>query len=284
MPLAGRTMMQLAGFPEADASRWRAWIKDMVLSGFSFTNRNERGTGFEQCYPDVLAYLDRHLAERAAALDQPDDVLTRLVTAPADGSELTRTERRMILFSVVSAGTNTLVNFISNTLLSLIRNPDVLQALRADRELLPMAVEESLRRDSPSMYITRSCVATTEVAGTIIEPGAKLLLGLASANRDDSVFPEPEDFRLDRRDQPNHLAFGWGSHVCLGAWVARRVGLVMLDTLLDLVARIDLEPGTTPLPYPSPQGNGLDRLLVRLSPVQESRGDSHGLASEETGR
>jgi cytochrome P450 len=265
VPLSGRMMMKLAGFPEPDAAQWRRWIKDMVVTGFSFTNRNERGVGFAQCYPEALAYLDRHLADRAAAAEKPDDVLTRVLQARVEGVALSITQKRMILFSVVSAGTNTLVNFVSNTLLSLARDPDLLETLRSDTRMVPLAVEESLRRDSPSMYITRLCAETTDVAGTPIEPGEKLLLSLASANRDATAFPDPGQFRLDRHDQPSHMAFGWGSHLCLGAWVARQVGLTMLETFLDLVGSIELEPGTAPVPYLSPQGNGLDELRVRLT-------------------
>ncbi len=265
VPLAGRLMMLVAGFPEADAWRWRQWIKDMVVSGFSFTNQNERGVGFEQCYPDLLAYLDGHLAGRAAATHAPDDVLSRVLDARLNGEPLIRTLQRMILFSVVSAGTNTLVNFVSNTLLSLARDPTLVDVLRRDRSLLPAAVEESLRRDSPSMYITRSCVEPTEVRGTSVRPGEKLLLGLASANRDAASYPRPDEFRLDREGQPPHLAFGWGSHLCLGASLARQTGLIMLDTFLDQVAAISLEPGSVPIPYLSPQGNGLDELRVRLT-------------------
>ncbi len=266
VPLAGRLMMLVAGFPEADAGRWRQWTKDMVVSGFSFTNQNDRGVGFEECYPDLLAYLDGHLAARAAATHAPDDVLSRVLGASLDGEPLSQTHRRMILFSVVSAGTNTLVNFVSNTLLSLARDPTLVGTLRRNRSLLPAAVEESLRRDSPSMYITRSCVEPTEVRGTSVRPGEKVLLGLASANRDTSSYPRPDDFRLDREDQPPHLAFGGGSHLCLGAWLARQTGITMLDTFLDQVAAIALDPGSVPIPYLSPQGNGLDQLQVRLTP------------------
>jgi len=265
IPLAGRLMMLVTGFPEADAGRWRQWIKDMVVTGFSFTNRNARGVGLEQCYPDLLAYLDRHLAERATAAQPPDDVLTRVVNVRLDSTPLTQTHRRMILFSVVSAGTNTLVNFVSNTLLSLARDPALVDTLRGDRSLLPAAVEESLRRDSPSMYITRTCVEPTEVGGTMIVPGEKLLLGLASANRDSASYLQPDEFHLDRESQPPHLAFGWGSHLCLGAWLARQTGITLLDTFLDRVAAISLERGSVPVPYLSPQGNGLDELRVRLT-------------------
>ena len=254
VPLSGRMMMQVAGFPEEDAGQWRRWIKDMVVSGFSFTNRNERGVGFERCYPDALAYLDQHLALRVAAVDKPDDVLTRVLEARVDGDTLSSTQKRMILFSVVSAGTNTLVNFISNTLLSLARDRDLLETLRSDRRLLPVAVEESLRRDSPSMYITRLCAEATDVAGTPIEPGEKLLLSLASANRDAATFSQPDEFRLDRQAQPSHVAFGWGSHLCLGAWVARQVGLTTLDTFLDRRGKLGAGAGGLPDPLPFTTG------------------------------
>lgn len=237
----------------------------MVLSRFSFTNRNARGEGFAAAYPDVLAYLDEKIAEREHAADPPDDVLTRVVTARLDGDPLSVDYRRMILFSVVSAGTNTLVNFISNTLLSLARRPDLLPTLTAERTLVPAAVEESLRRDSPSMYLIRKCPHGAEVADTRFDEGDRVLLGLASANRDETVYPDSETFRLDRQNQPAHLAFGWGAHLCLGAPIARQAGVTMLETLLDLVAGIELEPGTAPAPYLSPQGNGVEELHLRLT-------------------
>ena len=264
-PLVGRLMMRLVGFPEADAPRWRAWIRDMIRSGFSFTNRNERGTGFAQCYPDMLDYLDRHIDERARSDDPPDDVLTRVVTAQIDGERLSRTLQHMILFSIPSAGGNTMGNFVNNTLLSLARDPLLVDSLRRDRDLVPHAVEESLRRDSPSMFISRVCKEPTGIGDIPVTDGEKILLGLASANRDDSVYSDPDGFRLDRAGQPPHVAFGWGSHTCAGAHVVRHVGATLLNLILDQVATLEVEPGTTPVPYLSPQGNGLDELRLRLT-------------------
>jgi cytochrome P450 len=268
-PFAGRLMMRLAGFPEEDAPRWRHWIRDMIRSGFSFTNRNERGTGFEQCYPDLLEYLDRHIEDLARSADRPDDALSRVVTAQIDGQPLSRTLQRMILVSIPSAGGNTMGNFINNTLLALASDPALVEALRRDRTLVPEAVEESLRRDSPSMFISRVCRAPAEVGGTSLDGGDKVLLGLASANRDATVYEDPDAFRLDRDGQPAHLAFGWGSHTCIGAHIVRHAGTTLLNTLLDLVATIGLEPGTAPRPYLSPQGNGLDDLRLRLAGAEE---------------
>ena len=266
VPLSGRMMMRVAGFPADDALQWRRWINDMAVSGFSFTNRNDRGEGYEACYPELLAYVDDHLAARAADVDAPDDLLTRVAHAAIDGEPLSRTQQRMIMVSVVAGGSNTLVNFVSNTLLALARDPALVEALRADRDLVTAAVEESLRRDAPSMYITRLCGAATEIAGVAIDADEKVLLGLASANRDEAVYPDAESFRLDRAGQPPHVAFGWASHLCLGAPIARQVGVTMLTTFLDLVETITVAPGTVPVPTASVQGNGLAELRLRLEP------------------
>jgi cytochrome P450 len=158
-----------------------------------------------------------------------------------------------------------MVNFISNTLLSLAREPELVAAIRRDRSLVPVAVEESLRRDSPSMYLTRVCADRARFDGTELAEGEKVLVGLASANRDETAYPDATVFRLDRDDQPGHLAFGWGSHLCIGAPIVRTAGATLLDALLDHVSALELEPGTTPVPYLSPQGNGLDELWLRLS-------------------
>jgi cytochrome P450 len=263
-PFVGRLMMRITGFPEDDAPQWRAWIRDMIGSGFSFTNQNERGTGFDQCYPDMLEYLDRRISDRAQLADPPDDVLTRVVHGNLDGAPLSPTLQRMILFSIPSAGGNTMGNFINNTFLSLATDAELFERIQRDRSLVPEALEESLRRDSPSMYISRICREPTTLAGADIGGGEKVLLGLASANRDESIYQDPDEFRLDRADQPPHLAFGWGTHTCIGAHVVRQSGVVLFETFLDQVSSIGLEPGATPVPYYSPQGNGLDELRVTL--------------------
>jgi cytochrome P450 len=266
-PLTGRLMMRLTGFPEEDAGLWRGWVRDWIRTGFSFTNRNERGTGFAQCYPDVFEYVDRHIDARATSADRPDDALTCVVEARIDGRPLPRTLQRMIIVSLPPAGGNTMGNFVNNTLHSLARNPQVFERLRADRSLVPAAVEESLRRDSPSMFISRVCRQPTTVASEPVEPRQKVLLGLASANRDDAAYPDPGRFSLDREGQPPHLAFGWGTHTCVGAHVVRHLGATLINTLLDTVAAIEVEPGTTPAPYISPQGNGFSELRLRLHPA-----------------
>lgn len=155
-------------------------------------------------------------------------------------------------------------NFINNTLHTLACEPELVERIRADRMLLPYVVEESLRRDSPSMFISRICKADHEISGEHIEAGQKVLLGLASANRDESAYPDAARFDVDRKG-PAHVAFGWGTHTCVGAHVVRHVGATLLDVLLDVVKTIEVEPGTTPVRYMSPQGNGFDELRLRLT-------------------
>lgn len=269
-PLVGRLMMRLSGFPEADAPQWRHWVRDMILSGFSFTNQNERGVGFAQCYPDMLRYLDDHIDARSAMISAgqavPDDALTLVVRGELEGRPLSRTMQRMILFSLPSAGGNTMGNFVNNTLLSLARDPAVVESLRRERSLIPLAVEESLRRDSPSMFISRISRRETALGGTTIAQGEKVLLGLASANRDEAAYPDAQSFRLDRRSQPPHVAFGWGTHTCVGAHVVRHTAALLLNTFLDHVRDVRVASHTTPAPYLSPQGNGLDELWLSLTP------------------
>lgn len=272
-PLAGRVMMRLCGFPESDAALWRSWVRDWISSGFSFANQNENGTGFVECYPQVLEYLDRHLDERAALIAQnppageiPDDALTCVVTARIDGEPLSRTWQRMIVGSFPPAGGNTMGNFVNNSLHTLARDPGLFERIRADRKLIPYFVEESLRRDTPSMFISRVCKTAHEVEGERIEAGQKVLLGLASANRDEAAYPDAGRFDVDRTG-PAHVAFGWGTHTCVGAHIVRHLGVTLLETLLDMVQTIEVEPGTTPVRYMSPQGNGLDELRLKITAV-----------------
>jgi cytochrome P450 len=264
-PLTGRVMMRLSGFPEADAPIWRGWVQDWIRTGFSFTNRNDRGVGFAECYPEILEYLDRHIDGRTQSTERPDDALTCVVEARIDGRPLSRTLQRMIVASLPSAGGNTMGNFINNTFSSLAQDPELLERVRSDRSLIREVVEESLRRDSPSMFISRICAADRRIVDEPAAKGQKVLLGLASANRDETVYPNAREFSLDRKGQPPHVAFGWGAHTCVGAHIVRHLGATLLDTLLDTVATIEVEPGKKPIPYASPQGSGFEELRLRMT-------------------
>ena len=175
--------------------------------------------------------------------DPPDDFVTRVMLAEEDGDHLTETEIRATIFHLIVAGHETTTNLLGNMLYELIRQPALLAAVRRDRSLIPAVVEESLRHDSPAQMMVRDCARPTEIAGVKIDTGEKVILSIASANRDDAVYDDPDVFRLDRGEDVDHVAFGFGRHLCLGAPLARLEGAVALQVFLDVVNHVEFVPG-----------------------------------------
>ena len=182
----------------------------------------------------------------AARRDDPrDDFITRLLQSEVDGRRLTDVEARTQLVFLFISGNETTRHLIGNLLWTVAHDADLYEQLRADPELVPVAVEESLRHDPPIRFLLRNCMEPRELHGEQLSPGDKVAFGLLSANRDESVFDDPHAFRLDRPDPRAHVAFGGGPHVCPGASLARLEARVALSVLLDRVATIRPEcPGT----------------------------------------
>jgi cholest-4-en-3-one 26-monooxygenase len=151
---------------------------------------------------------------------------------------------------------------LASGLLALLQHPDQLAALRADRSLIPGAVEEILRWANPLHYFRRTATADAEVSGVQIAAGDKLGMIYTSANRDEDVFDDPHRFDI-RRDPNPHLSFGIGEHFCLGAHLARLEGRVFFEELLGTFSGIELtgEPRRTR----SNLNNALKALPVRLT-------------------
>jgi cytochrome P450 len=138
----------------------------------------------------------------------------------------------MMMLLLFQAGQVTVRNTIPLGLLTLLAHPAELARLRADRALMPTAIEEILRHTTIASMFRRTATIDTEIAGTPIEAGAKVVAVLASANMDEDVFPDP--FRFDVGRTPNHhIAFGSGQHFCIGAHIARMEIRTMIELLLD---------------------------------------------------
>ena len=130
------------------------------------------------------------------------------------------------------AGNETTTNLIGNAVLALLNHPEALQAVRQDPSLVPVLVEEALRFDSPVQLMLRHATEDVELSGGKVRQGELVAMLLGSANRDEQQFPEPERFDLHRVERA-HLAFGFGTHFCLGAHLARLEATAALDVLLN---------------------------------------------------
>jgi cytochrome P450 len=166
------------------------------------------------------------------------------------------------LFSV--AGNETLRNGLPGGLLALLGHRDQYRRLRADRSLLPGAVEEMLRWWTPVMNFRRTAAEDTRLSDVDIRAGDKVVVWFSAANRDKSVFAEPDRFDLTRT--PNdHLTFGHGPHFCLGAQLARVQMRAMFDAVLDLPGEVELDG--EPVRLRSNFQNGIKRMPIRWDPV-----------------
>lgn len=236
VPLPNRVTVHLLGFPPGDADTIAAWAKELMVSGFPATNRSERGEGFANAFPDFAGYIDDKIAQRASDLragrdEHPDEVLTRLIRLEVDGVHLTPRQLRALVRNLITGGLTTTSQLLGNVIHDALTLPGLETAIRDSPEALDTAIEESLRLRPPVMFIVRGCVTDTEVGGCPVHAGDRLIVGSASANRDERVFEAADEFRVDRPNADQHLTFGYGPHVCPGASLARAVTRIGLSAL-----------------------------------------------------
>lgn len=269
VPLPNRVTVHLLGFPAADADQLAAWAKELMESGFPATNRSTRGEGFAAAFPEFARYLDEQIEHRAAAArrdDAPRDVLTRLVALDVDGEPLPRRQVRALARNLITGGLTTTSQLLGNLLYQLFTEPDVEATVRAEPAALHRAIEESLRVTPPVLFVPRGCVHDTVVDGAPVRAGERLIVGTASANRDEDHFPDGDRFDATRPNAEQHLTFGYGPHVCPGASLARTVARVGVAAFLDAFppGSARLAPGYEFEPVPTFFECGPARLPVEL--------------------
>ncbi len=262
MPVPNNVIAELLGAPREDFRRWAGWSDEVVTGTWPVENRNERGEGLAGAHPEFTDYVDALVADRKAA--PRDDFISRLIVTEIDGRRLTDLEARTQLVFLFISGNETTRHLIANLLWRFAHDPTLYASVAGDRSLVDNAIEESLRLDPPVWFLMRNCHRDVESHGESIARGDKVAFGIFSANRDDAVYDRPHEFRLDRADPRNHMAFGGGPHVCPGASLARLEARVVLDVLCDRVAEIrPTDPGNYEN-VPVMWAHGPSRLPARL--------------------
>jgi cytochrome P450 family 142 subfamily A polypeptide 1 len=216
------------------------------------------------------SYIAEVIADRKGC--PRDDLMSILCHAEVEGDRLDDDEILHESLLILIGGDETTRHVISGGLYQLLAGDrEGWEQLRADRSLIPSAVEESLRWVSPIKNMARTATREVEVHGKVIQAGQKLLLLYPSANRDEDHFAEPSTFDV-RRSPNDHVAFGFGSHFCLGASLARLELEVAFETLLDRLPDLHLADGAEPANRPASFVSGYEALPVEFTPAPARSG------------
>jgi cytochrome P450 len=229
-PLPATVIAEMLGVPHADRDRFKQWSDDTaavvgnVAGGLSEGVLRRGVHGMRE----LRAYFRGIVVQRR--IEPRDDLISALVKAQQEGDRLNEAELLANAVLLLNAGHETTTNLIGNGALALLRHPDQLRRLREDPALIPTAVEELLRYDSPVQFTSRVLKADLTLGGKHLRAGQTVLLVLGAANRDPAQFPDPDRLDVGRADN-KHLSFGLGSHYCLGAPLARLEGRIVFETL-----------------------------------------------------
>jgi cytochrome P450 len=266
-PLPVTVIAEIIGIPAEERAQFKEWSDQAVANlGVAFMSGAdpERMRRQLALFEEMRSYLVPLAEERR---ERPrEDLLSGLVRAEHEGSKLTHDEMITMLILLLVAGNETTTTLIGNAVQELVAHPDAQAQLRAEPALVPRAIEEVLRFASPVQFAPRRAKRAGELHGTPFRENDVLLCWIGSANRDESVFAQPERFDPARDPNP-HIAFGFGIHYCLGANLARLEARVALEALLRRTRSFALA-GEEPLPlHPSPVFRAVTRLPVRLEPA-----------------
>ena len=232
-PFPTQVISGILGLPREDYRQFQRWSTAIL----SFFTRLDEAVRASQEVKDYMAVI---LAERRR--EPREDLISELAHAELEGERLSDEEIFSFLRLLLPAGVETTYRATGNMLFSLLSNPEQLAAVRADRDLVPQTIEESLRLETPLLNITRLATRDTELSGVSIPASSTVMLMLAAANRDESRYAEPDEFDIHRESPKPHISFGHGPHACLGTHLARLEMRVSLNLLLDRLPNLRLDP------------------------------------------
>jgi cytochrome P450 len=231
-PYPTQIIAGLLGLPREDYPQFQRWSISLLSI---IVNRERAIAAAEALRQYFIPILEARRAEPR------DDLISRLAQAEIDGEKLSDEEIFSFLRLLLPAGVETTYRSMGNLLFALLTHRDQLDAVRADRELIPQAIEEALRWEPPLLSMTRVAIRDTELGGERIPAGSAVMPLLGSANRDESRWADPDRFDIFRPAR-SHISFGYGTHVCLGMHLARLEMRVALNLLFDRLPNLRLDP------------------------------------------
>jgi hypothetical protein len=240
-PLPAIVTAEMLGVPVEDHDQLKAWSADFAEMLGNFQHNPDRVPRVLRSLEEMAAYFRSTLSQQRTS--PREGLIHSLATAEIQGDRLSAEEVIANCIVTMVGGQETTTNLIGNGILSLLRNPEQLDQLRADLSLIPSAVEELLRYESPSQQTARLAPRDTELGGKLIRKRQAVIAVMAAGNRDPERFPEPDRLDIRRRDN-RHLAFGWAAHFCFGAPLARIEGQIAFEAILQRLHHLALDPGS----------------------------------------
>lgn len=261
-PLPVGVIANMLGVADGDMATFKRW-SDAIIGNVAVSLM----IGDDGSLDEMNAEFDAYFKERLDKLrvEPEDNLLSGLVHAETDEGHLSEEDLLIICRLLLVAGNETTTSLIVNSIRVFAEFPEVLTQLRARPHLVPVAIEEILRYYAPFAATFRRATRDVEIAGVTIAKNDRVLPLMASANRDERQFDQPDEFIIDR-DPNRHLSFGMGIHYCLGAPLARMEGAVAIETLLTHISGVriitEVEPGVFLRP------GGPEEMVVRWERVQ----------------
>jgi pimeloyl-[acyl-carrier protein] synthase len=228
---------ELLGVPAADHAQLKEWSQDFAEMLGNFQHNPDRFVRVLRSVDNLCTYF--RSAMREQQIHPRDGLVQAMMGAEIEGSRLSEAEIVANLIVTMVGGLETTTNLIGNGALTLLRHPAELARLRADSSLIPSAVEELLRYESPSQHTARLAPADVELGGKRIRKRQAVIAVMGAGNRDPERFPEPDLLDLTRKNN-QHLAFGWAAHFCFGAALARLEGQIAFGTILRRLPQLEL--------------------------------------------
>lgn len=254
-PLPIIVISEMLGIPKEDQAKFRIWSHAVIAS----PETPEEIKEIEKQLSEFITYLQYIVDVKRK--DPKEDLVSALILVENEGHKLSAPELYSMIMLLIVAGHETTVNLITNTVLALLENPNQLQLLKENPTLIDSAIEEGLRYYSPVEITTARWAAEPfQIHDQTIQKGDMVIIALASANRDETVFENPEVFDITRENN-RHIAFGHGSHFCLGAPLARLEAKIAITTLFNRMPELQIKGNREEIKW---QGNYLMRSLEEL--------------------